>query len=94
MVDKLLEIWKKVSERVLEWWNKFKPKQKTLIICVAAGVVVAIAILVAVLTRKQYQPLVVCESTKEASQIKDLLDGDSLDYKVSSDGLTFQILST
>ena len=94
MVDKVMEIAKKILERVKEWWNKFKPKQKTLIICVAAGVLIAISILVGVLTRKQYKELVVCESTKEASQIRDLLDGQSLDYKVSEDGLSFQILNT
>ena len=41
MVDKVMEIAKKILERVKEWWNKFKPKQKTLIICVAAGVLIA-----------------------------------------------------
>lgn len=40
MVDKVMEIAKKILERVKEWWNKFKPKQKTLIICVAAGVLI------------------------------------------------------
>ena len=94
MVDKVMEIWKKFYERIKEWWNKFQPKQKTLIICVGVGVVIAISILIAVLTRKQYESLVVCESTKEASQIKELLEGEGLDYKVSSDGLTLQILNT
>lgn len=92
MVDKLIEIWKKIQEKFMEWWNKFQPKQKTLIICVGVGIVVAISILVAVLTREKYLPLAVCESTKEASQIKDLLDGNSMKYEVSRDGLTFTIL--
>lgn len=94
MVDKVMEIAKKLYEKIKEWWNKFQPRQKTLIICVAAGVLIAISILVAVLTRKQYEELVVCESTKEASQIQELLEGDNLDYKVSDDGLSFKILST
>ena len=42
MVDQLKEIPKKI----LEWWNKFAPKQKTLIISAAAGVLVAFAVLV------------------------------------------------
>ena len=92
MVDKILDLWKKISERVKEWWNKFQPKQKTLIIGIVAVVLIAIAILIAVLTRKQYETLVNCESTKEASEIKELLEGQELDYKVSSDGLNFQIL--
>lgn len=94
MVDKVMELWKKISEKVLEWWNKFKPKQKTIIICVGVTLIIAISILVAVLNRKQYIELATCESTKEASSIRDLLDEESLDYKVSDDGLVFQILNT
>lgn len=94
MVDKVMELAKKILERFKEWWNKFQPKQKTIIICAAAGVLVAVCILVGVLTRKQYVELAVCESTKEAASVKDLLDGEALDYKVSDDGLNFQILST
>lgn len=94
MVDKLMEIWKKIQTRMLEWWNKFKPKQKTLIICIVAGVIVALGILIAVLNRKQYVELAVCESTKEASSIRDLLDGDNLTYRVSEDGLVFKILDS
>lgn len=92
MVDKVLDFGKKILERLKEWWNKFQPKQKTIIIIVFAAVLLAMGILTAVLTRKQYQTLVVCESTKEASEIKALLDGEGLDYKVSSDGLTFSIV--
>jgi len=94
MVDKVLDFGKKILERFKEWWNKFQPKQKTLIIIVLAVVLLAIAILIAVFTRKQYENLVNCESTKEAATIKDLLDGASLTYKVSPDGLHFDILST
>jgi flagellar M-ring protein FliF len=94
MVDKILEFGKKLLERIKEWWNKFKPKQKTLIIGILVVIVLALAILIAVLSRKQYVTLVNCDSTKEAAEIKDLLDEEDLDYKVSSDGLDFEILST
>jgi flagellar M-ring protein FliF len=94
MVDKVVDFGKKILTRVQEWWSKFKPKQKTLIIGVLVVILLAIAILVAVLSRKQYVNLVTCDSTKEAAEIRDLLDGEGLDYKVSSDGLEFEILST
>ena len=94
MVDKVLDFGRKLLEKFKEWWNKFQPKQKTLIIGVIAVVLLAIGILIAVLTRKQYENLVNCESTKEAATIRDLLDGENLDYKVSTDGLHFDILST
>ncbi len=95
MVDKVLDFGKKLFERIKEWWNKFQPKQKTLIIGIGVVILLAIAILVAVLTKKQYiKDFVSCESTKEAAAVKELLDGQGIDYKVSSDGLRFEVLST
>ncbi|MDD6201477.1 MAG: flagellar basal-body MS-ring/collar protein FliF [Lachnospiraceae bacterium] len=90
MVDKLKEIPKKI----LEWWNKFTSKQKTIIISVAAGVIVAFAILITLLTRPQYELLVTCESTKESSEIIDLLEGASpaYTYKTSNDGYQIYVL--
>lgn len=92
MVDKVLGFGNNILERIKEWWNKFQPKQKTLIIGIAVVILLAIAILVAVLTRKQYVNIVNCESTKEAASVRDLLDGQGLDYKVSKDGLHFDVL--
>lgn len=92
MTDKVLDFAKNILEKFKEWWNKFQPKQKTLIIGIVAVVLLAIGILVAVLTRKQYVNIVNCESTKEAASVKELLDGQGLDYNVSDDGLHFEVL--
>jgi len=89
-VERLQELWKKF----LEWWNKYTPKQKTIIICSAAGVVLAISILAYVLTRPQYTVLVNCESTKEASQIIDLLDEAGIENKTSVDGLQISVIKS
>ncbi len=94
MVDKILEFGKKILDRVKEWWNKFQPKQKTLIIGIGVALLLAVSILIFVLAKKQYVPLASCESTKEAAAIRDLLDGQDLDYDISSDGLNFQILKS
>ena len=39
MVDRLKEL----LQRIQEWWNKFTAKQKTIIISVSAGVILALA---------------------------------------------------
>jgi len=88
MVDKLKEIPKKI----MEWWNKFSSKQKTIIVSVAAGVVVAFAILITLITRPVYEVLVTTESTKATSEITALLDGDSIPYTVSDDGFQIKVL--
>ncbi len=88
MADRLREI----PQRILAWWNKFTSKQKTIIISSIAGVILALAILATVLTRPEYVTLVTCESTKEASEIIDLLTGDGIEYQVTDDGLIISVL--
>lgn len=88
MTDRL----KAIPAKLLEWWNKFTSKQKTVIICIVAGVIIALAILVTALTRPQYELLANCESTKEASQITELLDGAGITYTVSDDGYQIKVL--
>lgn len=88
----MIERLKAIPAKVLEWWNKFTSKQKTIIICIAAAVIIALAILVTVLTRPQYELLANCESTKEASQITELLDSANITYTVSDDGYQIKVL--
>ena len=87
MVDRLKEILQKVQE----WWDKFTSKQKTIIISVTAGVVLALAILGTILTRPRYEVLITCESTKQASEITELLEGDSIQYQTTDDGLIISV---
>lgn len=87
MADRL----KQILNQILEWWNKFSAKQKTFIIASAAGVVVAIGILVTVLTQPQYILLLNCETTKEASEVVALLEEQGLDFRVSDDGYRIDI---
>ncbi len=87
MVDRL----KEMLQKVLEWWNKFTAKQKTIIISVAAGVILALAILATILTRPRYETLITCESTKQASEITELLEGESIPYTVTDDGLIISV---
>ena len=87
MPDKVKEI----GNKIIEWWKKFSTKQKTFIVAAAAGVIIAVAVIASVLTRPQYVLLLQCDTTKEASEVSDLLDEQGLDYKVSDDGYRIQI---
>lgn len=78
-------------QRIIEWWNKFTTRQKTFIISAAAGIILAVAIVITVLSQPHYTTLVTAVSTKEASEIIELLDGEGLDYQVSDDGLLIKI---
>ena len=76
---------------IREWWDKFTTRQKTLIISVAAGVVVALAVLGTVLTRPHFTTLVTCDSTKQASEITTLLSDNSIQYELSNDSLVISV---
>lgn len=91
-MDKLIEKLKELANRILEWWNRFTTKQKTLIVMVIAAVILAIAIIVTVLNRPQYVLLKNCEDTTQAADVRDLLEAEGLTYTVSDDGLEFRIL--
>ena len=79
-------------EKVLAWWNKFTAKQKTIIISAGAGIVLTVAIIVVLLTRPKYTQLMTCESTKQASQVVELLEGEGITYSISDDGLQIKVL--
>lgn len=89
-----MERFRELPKRILEWWNKFSTKQKTVVISIAAGVIVALALLVTVLTRKQYVPLTTCETTTEASEVVDLLESNNMDYQTNTEGTTITILDS
>ena len=88
MPARLQEIWQKI----LDWWNQFTARQKTLIVGAGTVVLLTIIILVSVLNQPQYVLLATANSTKEASEIRDLLDSNSINYKMSDDGLEFKVL--
>ena len=60
MADKLKALWQKV----LDWWNQFTAKQKTLIIGAGSVILLTIIILVSILNQPQYVLLATANSTK------------------------------
>ncbi len=88
MLDRVKEIWAKV----LEWWNKFTSKQKTIIITVGSVILFAFVILFVVFSQKHYKEIYQCESTTEASEIIEILEGAGIEYITSEDGKTISVL--
>ncbi len=80
-----------IPKQLLEWWNKFSVKQKTLIACISLAVIIGLVIVGRILTTPTMVPIRTCENTKEAGEVKQLLDGESIKYEVSSDGLSFSV---
>lgn len=87
MVDKIKEIPKKI----LEWWNKFSAKQKTLIASIAVFVIIGLVVVGKVITTPTMVTIRECENTKEAGEVKELLTSEGIDYTTSDDGLIFKV---
>ncbi len=81
----------KIIDKVIEWWKQFNTKQKMLLISIAAVIIVALAILAAVVSAPKMVPLITCASTTEAGEVKNLLEGEGIEYNVSDDGLVFEV---
>ncbi len=87
MLDRL----KTIQSRILEFWNRFTSKQKTLIVCISAAVIFTLVALIFMLNRAKYVELVTFDNTADAATAKAVLDEASIDYNVSSNGLTFMV---
>lgn len=84
---------KEIPKKVLEWWNKFSVKQKTLIASIAVFVIIGLVIVGKVVTTPTMVTIRECENTKEAGQVKDLLSNEEISYETSDDGLIFKVSS-
>lgn len=82
----------KILDRILEWWKKFNTKQKVLLGSITATIILALVILAMVVSQPTMVPLIMCETTAQAGEVKALLDGDDgVAYEMSQDGLTFYV---
>lgn len=85
---------KELPNKAIGWWKSLSVKQRTIIVSITAVIILAFVILITAITRPQYALLATCESTKEASEIKELLDQEGLTYQISNDGLQIKVLTS
>lgn len=82
---------KSIPIKLMGFWNKYTGKQKATIISVSATVVFTLIILGVMLTSPKMVTLITCESTKEASEVKDLLEGEGIAMEISDNGLVISV---
>lgn len=87
MADKLKEI----PGKILEWWNKFTNRQKTIIIALVAVVVFTFAFVTYTFTRPQYTRLGTYDNTTESAKVIDILNSAGISHKESSDARTIEV---
>lgn len=82
---------KQFAAKIVEFWNKYTTKQKTLIISVVAAVILTLVALFFVLNRVDYVTLSSFESTAACAQADTLLTENGITHKVSDDALTIEV---
>jgi len=82
---------KELQAKVLEWWNRYTTKQKTLIITISVGIIFALAVLVYIGSQPKYVRLRNCATAAEASQIKEALESAGIESRVTSGGLCVDV---
>jgi len=87
MADRLKEI----PAKVLEWWNKFTTRQKSIIIGIAAVVVFTFAIIMYIISQPKYTNLITCENNEQAAEVIEILEESGFLYQVSDNGLIIDV---
>jgi flagellar M-ring protein FliF len=87
MVEKL----KQIPVQLLNQWNKYSNKVKTIIVSVVAFVFIALIITVTILNKVTYTTLIVNETTEDASAVAKLLKEEGIPYKLEDDKVTISV---
>lgn len=87
MADKLKEI----PGKILEWWNKFTNRQKTIIVALVAVVIFTFVIITYTFTRPHYTRLGTYDNTTEAAKVIDILNDAGINHQESSDARTIEV---
>lgn len=86
-MDKL----KQLPKKLLEIWNKYTRKQKTIIVSTVAVVIVALIILVLVINKPSLSTLTQCSSYNEMSQVTKLLTDGGYEYSVDDSTMVVKV---
>lgn len=82
---------KKLGKQLLEMWNKFTKKQKTLIISAVCVVILALILLVFLMNRVDYTHLTTGKDLKEVKQVTELLDSNNIPNKFNRETLEIKV---
>ena len=72
---------KQIPRQIVDFWNRFTKKQKMLICSVVAMILLTLIILWVVMSQTKYTLLSRFETTKETSEVQELLDKDGFVYR-------------
>lgn len=74
---------KDAQKQLIDFWNKYNRKQKTMMISITLALVVFIVVLAVLLNKTDYVVLVECESASQASDVKSELQSAGISYTIN-----------
>ncbi len=87
MADRL----KQLPKQLLDFWNKYTSKQKTIIVSVFCVVVFAFTFLIYLWQKVDYEVLTITESSADASAVIDLLKEEGIKWRLEDDRVTVMV---
>ena len=75
---------KDVQKKVVDFWNKYNRKQRTLMISIVLALAVFCTVMVLLLNKTEYVVLVECESASQASEVKEELTDAGILYTIDN----------
>lgn len=87
----MAEKFKELQAKVLEWWNRYTSKQKTLIVTISVGIIFLLAIIIYVGSQPKYVRFRNCATASEASQIMEVLESADITVRVTSGGVCVDV---
>lgn len=82
------------KDKVLQYWNHFSKKQKTLLVSTVAIIFLAIILLTMQFSKTEYEVAFTGLDSTDAQAIMTSLDSSKVPYKLSEDGTSISVPST
>ncbi len=82
---------KQIPAKIVEIWKSWTKKQRTIVVSVAAAVILAIGLLAFVLNQPNYQVLITCSDYTELNSVTSLLAESGFTYKIQDNTLVVKV---
>ena len=87
----MMEWFRQLPNRIMEFWKKYTAKQKMLFFSVAAAVIITLIVLVVILNRTTYVSLSTFEDTAATAKAAELLRENNITIRVANDALSIDV---
>ena len=85
------EWFRQLPAKIVEFWNRYTAKQKTLFFSVVAAVIITLVALFVILNRTSYTRLATFDNSAQTAEAEALLKENGIKHRVSDDALSIDV---